>query len=238
MKIVFARDYKDMSRKAANIVSAQVILKNDSVLGLATGGTPLGLYAQLIEWQRKDDISFRGVRSVNLDEYVGLSAEHPQSYRRYMNESFFNRIDIDKANTFVPDGTAEDLQAECAAYDRRIESLGGLDLQLLGIGHNGHIGFNEPGEDFRMNTHVVTLSENTRRANARFFDGNMELVPKQAVTMGLLHIMQARRVLLVAGEDKRDILLRALRGPVTPKIPASILQLHANLTVICCCEPF
>ena len=227
MKIVFARDYQDMSRKAANIVSAQVLLKNDCVLGLATGGTPVGLYRQLIEWQKKDDISFRDVRSVNLDEYVGLPPEHAQSYRYYMNKTFFDHIDIDKANTFVPSGLFQDAAAECAAYDRRIEAFGGIDLQLLGIGNNGHIGFNEPAEDFQMNTHVVDLMESTRRANARFFGGDLEAVPRQAITMGLLHIMQAKRVLLVAdGDQKREVLLRALRGPVTPKLPASILQLN------------
>ncbi len=239
MKIVFARDYQDMSRKAANIVSAQVLLKNDCVLGLATGGTPVGLYRQLIEWQKKDDISFRDVRSVNLDEYVGLPPEHAQSYRYYMNRTFFDHIDIDKANTFVPSGLFQDAAAECAAYDRRIEAFGGIDLQLLGIGNNGHIGFNEPAEDFQMNTHVVDLMESTRRANARFFGGDLEAVPRQAITMGLLHIMQAKRVLLVAdGDQKREVLLRALRGPVTPKLPASILQLHRELTVVCSCTPF
>lgn len=232
MKIVFARDYQDMSRKAANIVSAQVLLKNDCVLGLATGGTPVGLYRQLIEWQKKDDISFRDVRSVNLDEYVGLPPEHAQSYRYYMNKTFFDQIDIDKANTFVPSGLFQDAAAECAAYDRRIEAFGGIDLQLLGIGNNGHIGFNEPDDHFSKGTHCVDLTESTIQANSRLFD-SIDDVPRQAYTMGTQTIMYARMILVVAnGEAKAQAVHDMCYGPVTPACPASILQLHTNCVVV------
>ncbi len=234
MKHIDAANYRDLSRKAANILSAQVLLKPDCVLGLATGSTPVGAYRQLIEWYRKGDVSFAHTKSVNLDEYRGLPAQHKESYRHFMRESFFDDIDIDARNTHVPDGMAPDAAAECRRYDELIDSLGGIDLQLLGIGLNGHIGFNEPAEHFIMQTHCITLSESTRNANARFFDGDMDQVPKEAITMGMRHIMQARRILLIAGAEKRDILEQALYGPVTPQVPASLLQLHENLTVITC----
>jgi glucosamine-6-phosphate deaminase len=194
----------------------------------------VGAYRQLIEWYRKGDVSFAHTKSVTLDEYRGLPAQHKESYRHFMRENFFDDIDIDARNTHVPDGMAPDAAAECRRYDELIDSLGGIDLQLLGIGLNGHIGFNEPAEHFIMQTHCITLSESTRNANARFFDGDMDQVPKEAITMGMRHIMQARRILLIAGAEKRDILEQALYGPVTPQVPASLLQLHENLTVITC----
>jgi len=233
MDIIHANGYEDMSRKAANIISAQIILKNDSVLGLATGDTPIGAYAQLIEWQRKGDLNFRCVRTINLDEYCGLVTDHPQSYRRFMDEHLFNHVDIDLNDTHVPDGMAEDIDAECCRYDALIQSLGGIDLQVLGIGNNGHIGFNEPDEAYILPTHKVRLSKNTRQANARFFDNDVSQVPQYAITMGMKNIMQAKKILLIAyGEQKMDVLHRAFHGPVTPLVPASLLQLHANLTVI------
>lgn len=232
MKIIKATDYKGMSRKAANIISAQVILHPQSVLGLATGSTPLGVYQQLIEWYRKDDIDFSTVRSVNLDEYCGLSPQHPQSYHCYMQQNFFSAVNMQEGNSNLPNGQASDLDAECARYDRLIADLGGIDLQLLGIGHTGHIGFNEPGEAFDKMTHKVKLTDKTIEANARFFD-SIEEVPTYAVTMGIKAIMQAKGILLIAsGADKADILCRALQGPVTPAVPASILQLHPNVTVV------
>lgn len=235
MKWIMARDYTDMSRKAANIVSAQVLLKEDSVLGLATGSTPIGLYKQLIAWQHKDDISFDKVTTVNLDEYRNLSPEDPQSYRHFMNEQFFSQIDIRMENTNVPNSCCADVMRECLRYDAMIENRGGIDLQLIGIGNNGHIGFNEPGEAFIMETHLVDLSPTTIKANARFFDGDEQKVPKQAITMGIKHIMQAKRLLLVAsGNAKMEVVKKALSGPVTPRVPASILQLHKDLTVVCC----
>ncbi|WP_312694474.1 glucosamine-6-phosphate deaminase [Caproiciproducens sp.] len=232
MKIISAPDYQSMSRKAANIISAQVILFPSSVLGLATGSTPLGVYSQLIEWYKKDDIDFSKVHSVNLDEYCGLSTEHEQSYRNYMNTNFFSQVNIPIENTNVPNGLAKDIDAECRRYDNVINSLGGIDLQLLGIGHTGHIGFNEPDDDFDKTTHCVKLKQKTIDANARFFD-NAADVPQYAITMGIKAIMQAKKILLVAnGASKAEILCRSLFGPITPEVPASILQLHNDLTVV------
>lgn len=232
MKIISALDYNGMSRKAANIISAQVILKPESVLGLATGSTPVGVYRQLVEWYRKGDLDFTRVRTVNLDEYSGLAPDHPQSYRHYMDENFFSQINITPENTYLPNGLAVDPGAECARYDRLISDLGGIDLQLLGIGHNGHIGFNEPDEAFGKMTHQVRLYPQTLEANARFFASPDEM-PKYAYTMGIRAIMQARKILLVVnGSDKAEILRRALAGPVTPVVPGSILQLHPDVTVV------
>lgn len=232
MKFITVDSYEKLSRRAANIISAQVILKPDAVLGLATGSSPLGTYKQLIDWYKKGDIDFSGVTSVNLDEYVGLDGNNDQSYRYFMNTNFFNHINISINNTFVPNGCATDLESEGARYDRHIEQLGGIDLQLLGIGLDGHIGFNEPDKYFVKSTHVVDLHESTIKANSRFFANESE-VPKQAITMGMVSIMQAKKILLIAnGKAKRDILEKAFYGPITPEIPASILQLHPDITVI------
>ncbi|WP_066714376.1 glucosamine-6-phosphate deaminase [Clostridium sp. Marseille-P299] len=234
MKIITANDYNDLSRKAANIISAQVILKPTSILGLATGSTPIGTYKQLIKWYEKGDIDFSMVTSVNLDEYCGLSGESEQSYRYFMDTNLFNHININKNKTHVPNGLAKDLEQECINYDTMINDLGGIDMQLLGIGHNGHIGFNEPNIKFEKTTHIVDLDKSTIEANARFFD-SIDDVPKQAITMGIKSIMHARHVLLIAnGPDKEEIVKKALFGPITPDVPASILQLHPNLTVIQC----
>jgi glucosamine-6-phosphate deaminase len=236
MRIIEAKDYADLSRKAANVISAQVILEPHSVLGLATGSTPIGTYKQLIDWYNKGDIDFSKTKSVNLDEYIGLDGSNDQSYRYFMDTNFFNGINIKKENTYVPNGMAKDMEAECVRYDELISSLGGIDLQLLGIGHDGHIGFNEPGAAFEKTTHIVELEETTIKANARFF-GSEEAVPKKAITMGIKSIMRAKRLLLIAnGPDKKDIMEKALRGPVTPMVPASILQFHPNLTVVYCFE--
>ena len=232
MKIIRAKDYQDMSRKAANIISAQVIMKPDCVLGLATGGTPVGTYAQLVDWYNKGDLDFSEVTTVNLDEYRGLPKEHPQSYWYFMNENLFSKVNIDPAKTNLPDGTNLDTAAECARYNGIIHKLGGIDLQLLGIGPNGHIGFNEPGAAFEKDTHCVDLTESTIKANARFFEC-MDDVPKQAYTMGIKNIMTAKKILLVAtGEAKADALYKSLYGPITPNVPASILQLHPDVTVV------
>ena len=233
MKIIRAKDYQDMSRKAANIISAQVIMKPDCVLGLATGGTPVGTYAQLVDWYNKGDLDFSEVTTVNLDEYRGLPKEHPQSYWYFMNENLFSKVNIDPAKTNLPDGTNLDTAAECARYNCIIHKLGGIDLQLLGIGHDGHIGFNEPGEAFELETHCVDLTQETIEANKRFFDGNVDLVPKQAYTMGIKTIMQARKVLMVVnGTGKAEIVKKAFFGPVTPEVPASILQMHPDFTLV------
>ena len=232
MKFITVDTYEKLSRQAANIISAQVILKPDSVLGLATGSSPLGTYKQLIEWYKKGDIDFSKVVSVNLDEYVGLDGASDQSYRYFMNKNFFEHINIDLGNTFVPNGCAVDLAGEGKRYDEHIAELGGIDLQLLGIGLDGHIGFNEPDKYFVKSTHVVDLHESTIKANSRFFASEDE-VPKKAITMGMVSIMQAKKILLIAsGKEKRDILEKAFYGPITPEIPASILQLHPDITVI------
>lgn len=232
MKFITVDTYEKLSRQAANIISAQVIIKPDCVLGLATGSSPLGTYKQLIDWYNKGDIDFSGVTSVNLDEYVGLDGSSNQSYRYFMNKNFFEHINIDIKNTFVPNGCAEDLEKEGLEYDKHIEELGGIDLQLLGIGLDGHIGFNEPDRYFVKSTHVVDLHESTIKANSRFF-ANEDEVPKQAITMGMVSIMQAKKILLIAsGKAKYDILKKAFYGPITPEIPASILQLHPDITVI------
>ncbi|MGN0452089.1 MAG: glucosamine-6-phosphate deaminase [Acutalibacteraceae bacterium] len=232
MKFITVDTYEKLSRQAANIISAQVILKPDSVLGLATGSSPLGTYKQLIEWYEKGDIDFSEVTSVNLDEYVGLDGTNGQSYRYFMNKNFFEHINIDINNTFVPNGCAVDLAGEGKRYDEHMAELGGIDLQLLGIGLDGHIGFNEPDKYFVKSTHVVDLHESTIKANSRFFASEDE-VPKRAITMGMVSIMQAKKILLIAsGKAKRDILEKAFYGPITPEIPASILQLHPDITVI------
>jgi len=232
MKIISAPDYQSMSRKAANIISAQVILFPNSILGLATGSTPVGVYHQLIDWYKKGDLDFSKVHSVNLDEYCDLPVEHEQSYRNYMNANFFSQINIPLTNTNVPNGLAKDIQAECRRYDQVISDLGGIDLQLLGIGHTGHIGFNEPDEDFDKTTHCVKLKQKTIDANSRFF-ANADEVPKYAITMGIKAIMQSKKLLLVAnGASKAEILYRSLFGPITPAVPASILQLHNDVTIV------
>ena len=248
MIIYAGKDYQDVSRKAANIMSAQIIMKPDAVLGLATGSTPVGMYAQLVEWYKKGDLDFSRVTSVNLDEYKGLSGDndqsyryfmqqnlaptHEQSYRYFMDHNLFDHVNIDKARTFVPDGLEEDSDKACAQYNEIIRQTGGVDMQLLGIGGNGHIGFNEPGDAFEKETHCVDLTESTIRANSRFFE-SMDEVPKQAYTMGIGNIMAAKKILLVAtGTSKAEALYNSLYGPITPKVPASILQLHPDLTVV------
>ena len=232
MKIYKAKDYKDMSRKAANIISAQVIMKPNCVLGLATGSTPIGTYDQLVEWYNKGDLDFSEVTTVNLDEYKGLPRTNDQSYYYFMHQHLFDRVNIDPERTNVPNGMESDAEKECGRYEELIRSLGGVDLQLLGLGHNGHIGFNEPGEAFEKETHCVDLTESTIEANKRFF-ASTDDVPKQAYTMGIKTIMQAKKILIVVnGENKADIVERAFFGPVTPEVPASILQLHNDVTLV------
>ena len=232
MRIYLSEDYKAMSRRAANIISAQVITKPDSVLGLATGGTPVGAYQQLVEWYKKGDLSFAEIKTVNLDEYLGLSPHHEQSYRYFMQVNLFDHIDIKPENTHVLNGLAKDPQAECAAYNQLIRDLGGIDLQLLGMGHNGHIAFNEPGDDFGLETHVVTLTDRTIDANTRFFESRDE-VPRHALSMGIKNIMQARRILIVvSGEEKAETVCKAFAGTVTKDVPASVLQLHPDVTLV------
>lgn len=232
MTIYAAKDYLDLSKKAANIISAQITLKRNSVLGLATGSTPVETYRQLVEKYRRGDLDFSEIRTVNLDEYKGLSGEHDQSYRYFMNDNLFSHVNIDLKNTNVPNGLEEDSERECSRYNQVIRSIGGIDLQLLGIGGNGHIGFNEPSSVFEKETHLVTLAEHTRQSNARFFS-SVDEVPTHAYTMGIKSIMDAGKVLLLAsGEAKAAALYDSFFGPVTPGIPASILQLHPDCIVI------
>ena len=232
MRIVIANDYKEMSRMAADQIEQLVNADPECVLGLATGSTPLGLYADLAADFEAGKVSFKDVTSFNLDEYCGLDGSHDQSYRYFMNENLFSKVDIDRAATHVPTGKSDNLQAECAKYDKAIADAGGIDLQLLGLGHNGHIGFNEPSDVFPKGTHVVDLTESTINANSRLFD-SIDEVPRKAITMGIGTIMAARSVLVVAsGADKADIVRQAFLGPVTPEVPASILQFHPDATVI------
>ena len=232
MKIIRAKDYKDMSRKAANIISAQVIMKPNCVLGLATGGTPVGTYAQLIDWYNKGDVDFSEVTTVNLDEYRGLPRDHEQSYWYFMHKNFFDSVNVQPDRIFVPDGSNPNAEEACREYDAIIRNVGGIDLQLLGIGEDGHIGFNEPGEAFELGTHCVDLTESTINANQRFFNSRDE-VPRQAYTMGIKTIMQARKVLMVAnGANKAEIIKKAFFGPVTPEVPASILQMHPDFILV------
>ena len=232
MQIYKATDYKDMSRKAANIISAQVIMKPNCVLGLATGSTPIGTYQQLIEWYKKGDLDFSDVTTVNLDEYKGLPRTNDQSYYYFMHQNLFDQVNINPENTHLPNGMEPNSEKECARYESLIHSLGGVDLQLLGLGHNGHIGFNEPGEAFEKETHCIDLQERTIEANKRFF-ASADDVPKQAYTMGIKTIMQAKKILvIVSGEDKADIVAKAFFGPVTPAVPASILQMHNDVTLV------
>ena len=232
MRIYRAKDYADMSRKAANIVSAQVIMKPDCVLGLATGSTPIGLYKQLVEWYQKGDLDFSEVRTVNLDEYKGLTRDNDQSYYYFMHENLFDHVNLPVESTHLPNGMEMDSERECKRYSALIKSMGGIDLQLLGIGHNGHIGFNEPDEAFDTDVHCVDLTESTIEANKRFF-ASADDVPKQAYTMGIKTIMQARKVLMVVnGTGKAEIVKKAFFGPVTPEVPASILQMHPDFTLV------
>lgn len=232
MNIVVCNDKKEFDQKAAQILASQIKNKPNSVIGLATGSTPVGMYHELIKMYENKELSFEQVTTFNLDEYVGLDKEHPQSYHAFMFENLFNHVDIKKENVNLPDGQAEDLEQECAAYDKKIKEAGGIDLQVLGIGHNGHIGFNEPKTPFESLTHVVDLDERTIQANSRFFD-SIDQVPRKAVSMGIKSIMQAQKILFMAtGADKAEIVAKALQGPVTPEVPASVLQLHPNVTVV------
>ena len=232
MKIYKTKNYEEMSKKAAHIIASQVILNPDCVLGLATGSTPVGTYKNLIEWYNNGDLDFSQITSCNLDEYRGLSGEHDQSYRYFMNHNLFDHVNIRKEWTYVPDGLEEDSDKAARDYDQIIADQGGIDLQLLGLGHNGHIGFNEPADEFPKGTHVVDLTESTIQANKRFFASEAD-VPRQAYTMGIGTIMSAKKILVVvSGEDKAEILNKVINGPITPQVPASILQLHPDVTIV------
>ena len=231
MQIVACDNYAGMSRKAARIIAAQVQLKPHCVLGLATGSTPVGTYNDLVRFHKHEELDFSKVTTVNLDEYYGLNPEHEQSYRYFMQQNLFNHINIPPENTHVPDGLTRDVAKTCTEYDNLIASLGGTDIQLVGIGENGHIAFNEPNSHFIAETHLVDLNENTIKANSRFFASEAD-VPRQAITMGMRSIFSARMILLLAsGSNKAAAIAGMLKGPIDPQLPASILQLHPNVMV-------
>ncbi len=232
MKYIEVETYEELSTKAAELIASVVKSKPESVLGLATGSSPLGTYDGLIKAYNNGEVDFSKVTTINLDEYIGLAPDNDQSYRYFMETNLFSKINVRKDFTFVPDGCAKDIKKECKEYDERISALGGIDIQLLGIGLDGHIGFNEPCDVFVKETHLVDLDPSTIEANARFFS-SIDDVPKQAVTMGMGGIMGAKKVLLIAnGKNKEEIVKKAFFGPITPKVPASILQLHPDVTVI------
>lgn len=231
VNIQIYHSYEELSRAAAEEIASQIQKKADSVLGLATGGTPEGVYEQLIDIHKNQNLSFRSVVTFNLDEYVGLVADDPNSYRYYMKKRLFSHIDLPKAHYFLPDGTSEDLLQECEDYDNLISSHGGIDLQLLGIGHNGHIGFNEPGTSFSTKTHTVQLKQQTIEANSRYFSA-LEDVPKQAITMGIESILNSKKIiLLAAGKNKAAAVKRLIEGDVDESFPASALHLHPDTAI-------
>ena len=233
LKIVKVKTAAEAGARGADLFERLIQEKPACVLGLATGSTPLPLYQERIRREKEGRIDFSRVRSANLDEYKGLAPDHPQSYRHFMQENLFDHISIKGENTIVPDGLAADIPAMCRDYENQIEAWGGVDIQLLGLGHDGHIGFNEPCDYFPMTTHEVKLTDMTRQANKRFF-ASLDEVPTAAITMGIGTVMAARKILLiVTGEGKADILDRVLRGPVQPEVPGSVLQLHPDVTVIC-----
>ncbi|WP_066316498.1 glucosamine-6-phosphate deaminase [Bacillus sp. FJAT-29814] len=232
MKLIEVKDYAEMSQKAAAYIIEKVRQNPRMNLGLATGGTPIGTYQALIKDHQQNGTTYQNITTFNLDEYIGLSGSHPNSYRYFMNENLFSHIDIEKANTHIPHGDTDDLAAECARYEQLISGHGGIDLQILGIGSNGHIGFNEPGTSFDSTTHIVDLAPSTIEANARFFE-RIEDVPTKAITMGISSIMKGKEILLlVSGESKREALDQLLNGEITEQFPASVLKRHPNVTII------
>ena len=232
MQVRVFKDAQAVAKAAAMIFAAQLAEKSDSVLGRATGSTPVETYRKMIELYNEGQMDFSKVKSYNLDEYVGLGPEHECSYRYFMQEQLFNHINIRPENTFVPSGVADNLDQVGLAYDEAVRAAGGVDLQLLGIGNNGHIGFNEPDDHFTSATHVVNLTESTIKANTRFFKSESE-VPRQAISMGVGTIMSARKILLLAlGEAKAQAVRDTVKGHITPRVPASVLQLHPNAIIL------
>jgi len=232
MKIMVCKTYQELSQAAAEIIAEQINTKPNTVLGLATGSTPIGTYEHLAKMNKEGMVDFSEVITFNLDEYVGLSIDHPCSYHRFMYDYLFKHVNIREENTHILDGEALSLEDECKAYEEMIAKAGGIDLQLLGVGHNGHIGFNEPGTPFESVTHVVELTQSTIQANSRFFNSPDE-VPRRAVSMGIKTIMHARKILFIAsGKEKAGIISKALKGPVTTEVPSSVLQLHPDITVV------
>ena len=233
MKVIVCNNYEEISAEGAKLIADQLKAKSNSILGLATGSTPVGMYQKLIEMNKNGEIDFSNVTSFNLDEYYPISPENPQSYRYFMEENLFSKVNIDKAKTHVPSGNCEDVIKECEAYDAAIDAAGGIDLQVLGIGQNGHIGFNEPEDALYCNTHLTPLTESTIQANSRFFD-SADDVPTHAVTMGIKSITKARTILLLAsGKSKHDAVTALLNDRITTACPATLLKLHPNVYLIC-----
>jgi glucosamine-6-phosphate deaminase len=238
MKLICVSNEQEVGLEAARLIASVVRIKPKAVLGLATGSTPIGTYAELVRMCAEENLDFSDVRTVNLDEYVGLDGSHPQSYRYFMQKHLFDKVNIDSDNTYVPDGLAEDAEEECALYDELLESFGYADIQLLGIGVNGHIGFNEPADCFTPETHVIKIAESTIDSNQRLFETRDE-VPRYAITVGIKGILCAERIVLIAtGRKKAEVLKATCLGPVTPQMPASILQLHPDVTIIADEEAF
>ena len=232
MRIIVVDNYEEMSKRAARMIASQVMLKPDSVLGLATGDTPLGMYKELVKLFNNAEVDFNEVRTFNLDEYYGLSSESPHSYYSYMINNLFNHININRENINVPSGMAKDINTVCVEYENKIKEAGGIDMQVLGIGGNGHIGFNEPDVNFEAETHLVNLDEQTIKANSRFFN-SIEDVPVKAISMGIKTIMNSKKIiLLVSGVSKAEVIEKAINGKINPNLPASILQLHNDVTII------
>lgn len=234
MNIIKTDNRQQLYEQAATLIAAQIIAKPDSVIGFATGSTPEGIYQNLVERYKNNFLDFSAITSFNLDEYYGLAGSHPQSYRYYMQEKLFGQVNINAEKIHIPDGSRKDAGAACQDYEKQMAQAGGIDFQLLGIGRNGHIGFNEPAEFFPGDTHLVDLTEDTLQANQRFFASREEM-PTQALSMGIKSIMKARKIVLVAfGEDKREAIEGMVNGPITPQLPASVLQLHPDVTIIYC----
>lgn len=232
MQVIITKDYEDLSRRAANLIQSQLMWKPDSVLGLATGSTPIGLYKELVQMYNEKKIDFKEVTSFNLDEYLGLEKTNPQSYYQFMRENLFDHVNMRNDHIHIPNGMAENFELECLNYEKSIVNHGGIDLQILGIGHNGHIGFNEPNVEFEAKTHIVSLDEDTIEANKRFFN-SIDEVPKKAISMGIKTIMRSRRIILLAtGEGKADIISQLVKDDIKPDLPASVLHLHENVIVL------
>ena len=232
MELIVVKNYEEMSKKAASIISSQVVIEPNSVLGLATGDTPLGMYKELIKKYKENEVDFSKVKTFNLDEYYGLERDNIQSYYFYMINNFFKFINIDSNNINIPNGTSNDIEENCLNYESKIKEAGGIDIQVLGIGVNGHIGFNEPNVNFEAQTHLVNLNENTIKSNARFFN-SIDEVPKKAISMGIKTILQSKKIILLAsGESKAEAVYNTVKGKISPEIPSSILQLHQNVTII------
>lgn len=232
MKLIVVKNYEEMSKKAATIMASQIVLKPNSILGLATGETPLAMYRELITKYKQNEVDFSQVKTFNLDEYYGIERSNNQSYYYYMMNNFFKYINIKSDNINIPNGTSKDIQKDCLNYENKIKNAGGIDIQVLGIGVNGHIGFNEPNASFEAQTHLVDLDEKTIESNSRFFD-SIDEVPVKAISMGIKTIMESKKIILLAcGVSKADAVYKTIKGKISPEVPSSILQLHQDVTII------